>query len=76
MTRYRVIKTEEGEIQEPIELGGEEIMLFNVKDVAEIYGLHPQTIYEAVRAGRIPAHKVGWTWIFVSTELPDQWPEA
>lgn len=51
-----------------------ETVLLSVEDVANLYGVHTQTVYKAIREGRIPAHRVQRSYICVAHELPSVWP--
>lgn len=48
--------------------------LLSVSEVAKRYGISHQTAIRAVRAKRIPAHKVGWFWVIPESTLPAVWP--
>jgi excisionase family DNA binding protein len=37
--------------------------VYRAREVAEILGLPLQTVYEALRDGRIPARRIGRTWL-------------
>jgi excisionase family DNA binding protein len=36
--------------------------LLTVEEVAELLGVHPQTVYELVRSGTLAARKIGRVW--------------
>lgn len=40
-----------------------------VKEVADIFGVNPMTIYRKVRAGELPAIKFGKSWLFPEESL-------
>ena len=43
--------------------------LYTAKELAEIFGVHPQTIYRAGERGEIPSYKVGKS---VRFEMPKE----
>lgn len=49
--------------------------LVNVATIAEHLGLSPQTIYDWVAAGKIPARRIGNSYRFDLDEI-DLWVEA
>ena len=46
--------------------------LLKVDDVAEILGMHPQTVYRMARQGKIPSVKIGRSLRFDSEEI-EEW---
>ena len=44
------------------------------RDVARHYGIDVSHVLYATRRGLIPAHKVGWNWLYKRKELPEKWP--
>lgn len=51
---------------------GKQDAFLSIPQVAEILGLHPESVRKLVRQGRIPAFKVGRSWRFHREEL-DAW---
>jgi len=46
--------------------------LIDCEKAAELLGIHPKTLQQMARQGRIPAKKVGRSWRFRTSEL-DAW---
>ena len=82
MTRYKVIRstdTNDHLSGRTIRLGArdgeqEELVILSLADIADLYRVHPQTVYKAVRNGTIQGHKLRWNWVFLAHELPPVWP--
>ena len=46
--------------------------IMNVKEVAEYLKIHPSTVYKLLRAGDLPAFRIGTDWRF-NAEAMDRW---
>ena len=46
--------------------------VFTVKDLAHYLKVHPSTLYRLLKAGQLPAFKVGSDWRFNVEEI-DRW---
>jgi excisionase family DNA binding protein len=44
-------------------------MTLPLKDAAEFLGLHPETLRERAKAGKIPGAKIGKAWRFLPADL-------
>ena len=43
--------------------GGYEKEYLRIREVAEIFGVHYATVYNAVRQNKMPARKIGGVWL-------------
>ena len=48
---------------------GEEKLFYTLKELADILGLKPKSMYNLVYTGRLPARKWGMRWIVTKKDL-------
>lgn len=48
---------------------GEEKLFYTLKELADILGLKPKSMYNLVYTGRLPARKWGKRWIVTKKDL-------
>lgn len=43
--------------------------ILTVKEVAELFGVHPETVRNWLRSGRLEGRRVGWKWFIVREDV-------
>lgn len=59
----------------PVPRGADELTILNPIQVAQVYRVSKEDVYEALREDRLPHHKLGrWNYILIYEELPEVFP--
>jgi excisionase family DNA binding protein len=52
--------------------GDDEILILTVKEVSEIFRIHPSTLYRLLKQGEIPSFRTGGEWRFRNDQI-ERW---